>query len=147
MDLTGRLNETLVKAVNNSTVFQSGSIVTLNSTLEAVYKTKSFSSKAKSIISEVYGVNLNSTLNSAAVDKVKSILFQMDTKGISGRSYWYFNGSTANPVFDRLSLLEKFMEAVSDLKNLSTSAKDMINKTYGINLYGTLNESTLTNIA
>ena len=93
---------------------------------EAVYTLKNddtvFSANANSILKEAYGIDVKGTITPTIIETLSNdILFQKDTKGTSGRTYWYFNGEfDTAPPFDRLKMLGVTYEAVYTLKNDDT---------------------------
>ena len=120
---------------------------------EAYYELRNnFSANAKTMINEIYSVDLNSALDKTKAETLSNdLLFQKDKNDVdTTRDYWYFNGDfTTSPAFDRLELMEKVHEAYYELRNnFSANAKTMINEIYSVDLNSALDKTkaeTLSN--
>ncbi|MBI5873827.1 MAG: ROK family protein, partial [Candidatus Omnitrophica bacterium] len=86
----------------------------LEKVLESFATLKGFSDKAKVVILEAYGVDLNQSLKVEDSIALADLLFQKDIKDADNngiQQFWYFSGDfDKNPTFN-LAPLEKFLEA------------------------------------
>ena len=106
---------------------------------EAYYELRNnFSANAKTMINEIYSVDLNSALDKTKAETLSNdLLFQKDKNDVdTTRDYWYFNGDfTTNPKFD-LKPLEKLLERTDYFRDniVAQGLGDEFNQVYGENI-------------
>ncbi|MEW6076024.1 MAG: hypothetical protein AB1530_06990, partial [Candidatus Omnitrophota bacterium] len=121
-----------------------------NAILEGVYKAKNeFSAVSKTVIAQVYNVDLDNLDKESIENLVNDLLFQRDDENVDPMlDYWYFNGDYNNPSFDRLNLANAVFEAIVYIQeNFSETAKEMLSEMAGISSLDELNAEAIELIA